>query len=151
MNMKKHRSVIIAACTLSLGLAAFSGCNKRDREELASDAKEAYRDTKASIAEGVHDLREFTFEKREAFAARLKAHQARFDAQISELRAEYSEAKAGASRRAAMNELKNAESDYKAKLAALGQATTATWNAARDDVVAAWDRMQAAYLKARAD
>jgi hypothetical protein len=49
-----------------------------------------------------------------------------------------------------MDELKNSEADYKAKLEALGTATGDTWAAAKNNVVLAWDRLQASYHKARA-
>jgi hypothetical protein len=50
-----------------------------------------------------------------------------------------------------MEELKNAEADYKEKLKALGNATADTWDVAKKNVMLAWDRLQAAYYKARAD
>ena len=50
-----------------------------------------------------------------------------------------------------MNELKDSEASYKEKLSAMGNATADTWDAARDDVAAAWDRVQASYAKARAN
>jgi hypothetical protein len=49
-----------------------------------------------------------------------------------------------------MDELKASESDYKEKLSAMGNATADTWDAARDNVAAAWDRLQVSYAKARA-
>jgi predicted pyridoxine 5'-phosphate oxidase superfamily flavin-nucleotide-binding protein len=73
------------------------------------------------------------------------------EAKMSELRANYSEAKASASRKAAMAELKDAEADYKEKLAALGSATADTWDSAKQNVIASWDKLQAKYDKARAD
>ncbi len=152
MNTKKHhRHVTTALLTAGLAALALAGCSKNDREEIADKTKDAYQETKAAVTTGLNDLKSFTFESRDAFAARLKAQQARLEAEMSNLRAEYSEAKASASRKAAMEELKNSEVDYQTKLAALGNATSATWDAARDDVVAAWDRLQAAYAKARAD
>lgn len=129
---------------------AFAGCSKSDRDEAADKTKEAYQDTKTAVASGWNNLKDYTFEKRNDFTATLKARQADLEAGISKLRAEYSEANASASRKAAMAELKNAEADYKAKLAAVGNATADTWTAARDDVAAAWDRLQASYAKARA-
>ena len=48
-----------------------------------------------------------------------------------------------------MEELRNADADFKAKLDALGTASADTWTATRDKAVAAWDRLQAAYAKAR--
>ena len=43
------------------------------------------------------------------------------------------------------------EADYKAKLDALGTASSDTWSAAKDNVVLAWDKLQASYRKARAN
>lgn len=151
MNTKYHRHLITAFFTAGCALLFLSACSKGDREEISDHTKEAYRSTKEAVSQGWQDLKSFTFEKRDAFTAQLKAQRARLEAEASAMRAEYSEAKASASRRAAMDELKNAESDYRAKLGALGNATAATWEAARDDVAAAWDRLQAAYAKARAE
>jgi hypothetical protein len=131
--------------------ALLAGCSKGERAEIADKAKDAYHDTKSAVTRTWENVKSYTFEKRSDFALELKARQAELDAQLSRLRAEYSEEKASASRRAAMEELKNSEADYKAKLSALGTASADTWDAARDNVVAAWDRLQAAYAKARAD
>lgn len=137
---------------IATGLAGLTltGCSERKRDDLAEKTKDAYQDTKAAVAEGWGDLKSYTFEKRSDFTLKLKAQQAELEAGISKLRAEYSEANASASRKAAMNELKDAEANYKEKLAAVGNATADTWTAARDDVAAAWDRLQASYAKARA-
>lgn len=143
-----RRSVLLAAASLA---AVLAGCSKEERTQVADQAKDAYQDTKAAVAKGWDNLKSYTFEQRDAFTLEVKAKQAEFEANLSKLRAEYSEAQASASRKAAMEELKNSEADYKAKLDALGTATADTWNAARDDVMAAWDRLQAAYAKARAD
>lgn len=97
------------------------------------------------------DVKSFTFEKRDQFTASAKALTSKMDAQLSEVRADYSEAKASASRKAAMAELKSSEADYKEKVEALGSATAATWDSAKQNVIASWDRLQAAYYKARAD
>lgn len=137
---------------LALGLVglALTGCSERKRDELSEKTKDAYQDTKTALADGWSDLKAYTFEKRSDFTLKLKAQQADLEAGISKLRAEYSEATASASRKAAMNELKDSEANYKEKLAAVGNATADTWTAARDDVAAAWDRLQASYAKARA-
>ena len=50
-----------------------------------------------------------------------------------------------------MAELKDTEADYKAKLDALGTATADTWDAAKQNVIASWDKLQASYYKARAN
>ena len=138
-------------CSVSVALACLlGGCSKQDRAETADKAKDAYNDTKAAVSRGWDNVKSYTFEKRDDFTKELKAQQESLDANLSKLRAEYSEAQASASRKTAMEELKNSEADYKAKLDALGHATADTWAAARDNVIAAWDRLQASYAKARA-
>ena len=150
MNQKTHLPRILSflAATLVCGLAA---CSKSERNEIADKTKDAYQDTKAAVANGWSDVKSATFEKRTDFMLALKAQQAQLEAEVSKMRANYSEAAASASRKIAMEELKNSEADYKAKLGALGTATSDTWVAARDNVTAAWDRLQAAYAKARAE
>ncbi len=147
----KNKNIHTTALLLA-GLAAltFAGCSKSDREVAADKTKEAYQDTKAAVVSGWDNLKDFTFEKRADFSGQLKARQADFEAGVSRLRADYSAATASASRQAAMAELKDAEADYRQKLAAVGTATADTWTAARDNVAASWDRLQAAYAKARA-
>ncbi|MBL9214330.1 MAG: hypothetical protein JNG83_02520 [Opitutaceae bacterium] len=148
--MKKSIIVLIAgfAGGAWLGLA---GCSKQERADAGAKARELAQETKTAVAEAWGDVKAYTFEKRDDFSRNAQAMSARMDAQLSELRANYSEAQASASRQAAMAELKSAESDYKAKLAALGQATADTWQAAKDNVVLAWDRLEASYRKARAE
>jgi hypothetical protein len=141
-------AVLIAAVALTAGIA---GCSKQDRAEAGATAKEAYSDTKAAMSNAWDEVKSFSFDRRDEFTANAKALTARMDAQMSELKADYSEAKASASRKAAMAELKNSEADYKEKLAALGNATASTWDSAKQNVIASWDRMQAAYQKARAE
>jgi hypothetical protein len=141
-------SALVAATVLTAGLA---GCSKQDRADASATAKEAYSDTKSAMANAWDNVRSFSFDRRDEFTANAKALSARVEAQVSELRADYSEAKASASRKAAMAELKNAEVDFDEKLEALGDATAATWDSAKQNVIAAWDRLQASIQKARAD
>ena len=58
---------------------------------------------------------------------------------------------ASASRKAAMAEIKDSEAAYKGKIEALGTATADTWDSAKQNVISAWDHLQASYYKARAD
>jgi hypothetical protein len=159
MNLKPliTKSLCLTSVALACGLAA---CSKQERADAADKtkdayntaadkAKDAYNDTKAAVSRGWENVKSYSFEKRDDFTKELKAQQESLDANLSKLRAEYSEAQASASRKAAMEELKNSEADYKAKLDALGHATADTWAAARDNVIAAWDRLQASYAKAR--
>lgn len=143
--MNKYIPALLLVTTL-----AFTGCSKSDRAEATATVKEAAHDTKVAIVDAWGEIKSFTFERRDDFNARAKSLSAEFEVKMSELKADYSEAQATASRRAAMDELKNSEADYKAKLDALGTATGDTWDAAKNNVVLAWDRLQASYHKARA-
>ena len=105
-------------------------------------------DSKAALGRGWDKVKSATYDKRGDVEAHGKALAAEIEAQASRLRASYSDAKASASRKAAMEELKNAQADYKEKLAALGTATADTWESAKNNVIAAWNRLEAAYRKA---
>ena len=150
--MKKYISLHSSSLILAAGLAALAlnACTKQDRDHAADKTKDAYADTKSAVANSWNDLKSYSYDKRSDFSKEVAAQQADFDAGVSKLRAEYSEAQASASRKAAMNELKDAEANYKEKLAALGNASADTWGAARDNVILAWDKLQAAYKNARA-
>lgn len=136
---------------LLLAGLALAGCSREDRADISDKSRDVYNNVKTSTANAWQDFKAATFEKKSEFSEHARAMQREFEAQTSKLKAEFSEAQASASRKAAMEELKNSEADYKQKLDALGNASADTWDAARDNVVAAWDRMQAAYAKARAD
>lgn len=145
---------------LTLGLYAFAlaACSKSDRNSVNSDVKQAnagardvYQNTKDAVANSWSDLKNYTYEKRSDFNIRTQAMAAKLDAEVSKLQADYNEAKASASRRAAMNELKDSRANLRQKLDALGNATVDTWDSAKANAVAAWDRTEAAYKKAKTD
>lgn len=158
-----HSRFNSSAALLVSGLIVFAaGCSKQERAdagakakdvmaETGAKAKELYADSKAAMSKAWDSVKSYSFDKRDDFTATGKSLAAQMEAQASKLRAEYSDAKASASRKAAMAELKNAEADYKQKLDALGGATTATWDSAKNNTIAAWDRLEAAYYKARAE
>lgn len=137
--------------TLLLAAALLTGCTREDRAETADKSRDAFQNIQAATSNTWQDFKSATFERRSEFDRLARAQQREMEAQLSKLKAEFSENEASASRRAAMEELKNAEADYRQKLDALGSATADTWAAARDDVIHAWDRLQAAYAKARAE
>jgi hypothetical protein len=141
----------ILLLTLGLSALVLAGCSKSERAEAKADIKEAYKDTKAVVADAWSDLKDFTFEKRSDFATRTKAMTAKLDAEVSEMQANYAADKASASRRAAMEELKSSRADLGDKLDAIGNATADTWASAKASVIAAWDRTEAAYKKAKVD
>lgn len=143
----------LLGCAALLGLSAFvvTGCNKQDRASVSAKTNEVIADTKNALGNAWDSVKAHTWEKRDDFSANAKAVTSKMDSQISALRANYSEAKASASRKAAMAELKDSEADYKEKVNALGNATAATWDSAKQNVIASWDKLQASYYKARAD
>lgn len=158
----KNKIPSILALSLGCTVLVLTGCNKADRADAKATVKEAAHDTKVAVQDAAHatkdaitdawaGVKDFTFDKRDSFTAKSKELSARMDVQLSELRTNYSEAQASASRRAAMEELKNAEADYKEKLAALGTASADTWDAAKNNVILAWDKLELSYRKARAD
>ena len=145
-----------------LAVAGLAGCSKQERQEtkttmsdtahaIGEKSKEAYHTSKDALSNAWDKVKGATFEKRDEFAANAKALAAEMDAKVSKVKADYSDAQANASRKAAMEELKNSEADYRAKVSALGDATAATWDSAKNNVIAAWDKLQASYYKARAD
>ena len=145
------RTLSTAAITAGLFTVGFTGCNKSDRADAGAKADGMMADTKEALAHGWDNAKSFTFEKRDDFRASAKALTSKMDAEMSELHANYSEAKASASRKAAMAEIKDSEAAYKEKLEALGTATADTWDSAKQNVISAWDHLQASYYKARAD
>jgi hypothetical protein len=149
----KKSAILLRFPLLAAGVAAllFAGCSKHSRDEAADKTKDAYHDTTAAVSQGWENVKSYSYEKRSDFSQWATAQQKTFEAEASKLKADYSEAQASASRKAAMAEFKDSEANYKEKLSALGNATAETWDAARDNVAAAWDRLQASYAKARAN
>ena len=142
---------LTTAVVLAGSLLAWAGCSKQERADLTDKAKGAYQDSVASLERTWDKVKTYSYEKRDEFRANANAVSSSMDAKIREMRASYSESKASASRQAAMKELKNSEADYKAKLDALSRATADTWESAKQNVIAAWERLEASYHKARAD
>ncbi len=152
--MKTTTAFTLSLVALAAGLSTFgllTACSKSDRADVSAKASEMVTDTKEAMSHGWDKVKSFTFDKRGDFQANAKALTSKMDAQMSELHANYSEAKASASRKAAMAELKDSEAAYKEKFAALGTATADTWDSAKQNVISAWDHLQASYYKARVD
>jgi hypothetical protein len=148
LSFRGNRASVIA--TGILMLFALSACSKQDQEKVGATIKESYEDSKLAMSNAWDRVKDYTFDKRDDFTANAKALSSKMEVQLSEVRANFSEAKASVSRKAAMEELKNAEADYKDKLRALATASADTWEAAKANLILAWDRLQAAYYKARA-
>lgn len=158
--MKPHLNTLgsFVALVLALSVLVTAGCKENKKEEIKEVADKAVQATqnavdKAQVAmsNAWSDLKGFTIEKKADFTAGAKAMSSKLDAQVSELRANYAEAKASARRKEAMEELKNSRAHYEEKLAALGRATADTWEAAKLDVIAAWNKVEASFHKAKAE
>ncbi len=152
--MKTHHTslrLVLTSGLLAAIVAGTAACSKEDRSELRSDAAQALDTAKTAVTDAWANVKDYSFEKKQDFVANSKALSAKLDAEISELRAKYADAKADASRSAAMEKLTNARADFDTKMSALGQATADTWEQAKREAIAAWDRLQAAYQEAKAD
>jgi len=147
--MKNRILATIVLAGAGAVLVSMPACSKKESETLADQAKDAYKDASAKVSEGWEKLKTFTFEQRDAFVAEFNTKQAETEAEVSKLQADYSESKATASRKAAMEDLKSSDTKFKEKLSALGRASADTWGAARDDVIAAWDELQASIARAK--
>lgn len=141
----------LVALTSAAGLGALAGCSKHDRDKATDTMQTAADNTKEAFSSAWDKAKSYTFGERDQFTANAKALQSKMDAQVSEVQANVADANASASRQAAWQELKDADANYKEKVSALGDATADTWDSAKENTIAAWDRLQAAYYKARAD
>ena len=94
------------------------------------------------------DLRNCEFERRDEFVTVYKAKLAALNVELEKLRAKYPESKATARLKQAMAELATSKAGFEGKLSDANAATVETWHAARDNVAASWDTLQAAYSKA---
>jgi hypothetical protein len=128
---------------------AFTACSREDRSEIRADTANAYNEAKATVANAWDDVKDYSYEKKDDFVASSRVMKARMDAEISELRAEYADAKADAKRSAAWDKLTTARTTFDEKMEALGSATSATWEEAKRETIAAWDNLQAAYQDAK--
>ena len=137
--------------TLSALTALSVGCSKQERETAADKVEHAYQTSTAAVAEAWGDLKDYTFDKSAEFQRRAEAVSSDLDAKIAKLKADYKSEQASASRQAAMERISSAQATLSEKLAALGNATAATWDSAKAEVVAATKKLEAAYDDAVAD
>jgi hypothetical protein len=144
----RSRSLLTSSLVLvaALGLAA---CSDRDRSEIRSDTANVVDKAKAGMAEAWDDVKDYSYDRKEDFVASSKAMTAKLDAEISEMRADYASANASAERKAAWEKITTARTTFDQKMNALGSATSATWEQAKRETIAAWDNLQAAYRDAR--
>lgn len=140
---------------LLVGSLAFTACSRTRNRTTETGANNA--DSSASTAairattDNWNELRTYAFDKRSEFSASLNAMSAKIDAEFSQLQADASSATAAQSRKDAIAQVKSDKAAFDEKSAALARATQDTWNQARDEAAAAWDKLQASLAKARAE
>ncbi|MBX3739066.1 MAG: hypothetical protein KF715_20430 [Candidatus Didemnitutus sp.] len=139
----------ILAPLLLAGALAFTACGRNSSSE--TDARNADTSVASPAADTWTELRTYAYEKRGDFNSRLSAIIARLDAELSQLEADASAAKASQSRKDALAAVKSDKAAFDEKTAALARASQDTWNQARDEAAAAWDKLQASLAKARAE
>jgi Skp family chaperone for outer membrane proteins len=144
---------------LLVGALAFTACG-RNTAKRSSETNARSADTTASTSaanassiqpatDNWTELRTYSYDKRGEFNSSLSAMSAKVDAEVSQLQADASSGKASKSRQDALAEVKSAKSNFDEKSAALARASKDTWDQARDEAAAAWDKLQAALAKAR--
>jgi hypothetical protein len=119
-----------------------------DAAEPAKPADGTSENAGAVVSAVPSDLRNCEFERRAEFVAAYKAKLAALTVELENLRAKYPESKATARLKQALAELAAAKAGFEGKLSDANAATVETWYAARDNVAASWDTLQASYSKA---
>lgn len=145
-----NRHLILAFSAAALLVA---GCSKndRDRDSTSGRIENVYNSSTAAVGEAWSNVKDYTFDQSAEFKRRSEAVASDLDARIAELRASYQGQKASAARQAAMDRLNNARSTLSQKLDALGNASAATWDSAKAEVISATKDLEAAYDDAMAD
>lgn len=146
---------------LVVGALAFTACG-RNTADRSSESSARSADTSASTSasnaaslqpttDNWTELRTYSFEKRGDFNSSLNAMSAKLEAEVSQLQANISGANASQSRKDAIAAVKSDKANFDEKSAALARASSDTWEQARDEAAAAWDKLQASLAKARAE
>lgn len=116
-----------------------------------NNARDALNRAGNAIENGWNDLRNVDYDRKSEFTQHAEAMKSRMEADVASLKAEASEANASASRKAAWEQVKNDQANFDQKMSALGRATKDTWQSAKADVIAAWEKLEASARKARAN
>lgn len=146
---------------LLAGALAFTACgrntakNTSESSARSADTAASTSASNASLTQPTTDnwteLRTYSYDKRGDFNSSLNAMTAKVDAEVSQLEADASAARASRARKDAIAEVKSDKANFDEKSAALARASQDTWNQARDEAAAAWDKLQASLAKARAE
>ncbi len=145
----RHSLLFVAAGSL----IAFTACPKEKYAKMREYASDAMHSTVNAISDKWNHIKNCSFCIHDTLPKGSGSNvlNKEFEAKASQLRADYSKAKASASRRIAINELKNGKVSFYDKMAALSTASADTWSEAKNNVVATWDKLQAFYAEACAN
>lgn len=146
--MKATSKLTAFALVASLVFLIPSITSGADAAESAKPADDTSENAGAVVSAVAPDLRNCEFERRDEFVAVYKAKMAALTVELEKLRVKYPESKATARLKHALAELAAAKAGFEGKLVDASAATVETWHAARDNVAASWDTLQAAYSKA---
>lgn len=158
--MKNHPALFLLGSIATV--FAITGCSKSQSEDIKTDASNAYENVKDAAGDAYDNAKDatsdawdkvksYTYDKKDDFDDEVESMSKQMDAKISKARADAQGAQASAARSAAWDEVKSDQATFHQKMQALGNASSATWNSAKADVIAAWDKLQASYAKAKAD
>ena len=145
----QNRGWIFSADLAGAAMVLAAGCSRQDRRSVSEQAGDAYQRAVNSLDRTWDKVKSSTYDQRHELVGELKSASARTDAQIDTLQADYAQGRANASGRAALQDLKEADADYHSKLDALSHASADGWDAAKEQAIASWDRLEAAYDRAR--
>jgi hypothetical protein len=143
MKLKSIRSIPIVFAVLALlALSACTGEKRADTTERAGSPQTPPKNLDA--------LTSYQFDRRDEFRSQFNAMYSEFSAQLREYEAKNAGVAPSDSAKAALADVKAAETEFKNKLEALSTATAENWEAARRDVTAAWEKLQAAFGRVHA-
>lgn len=139
----------VVAASLIVAAVAVSGCSRQQGRNLSEQAGDAYQHAGNSLDRTWDHVKSYSYDQRDTVVRDLHSASARTDVQIDTLQANYAQGRANASGRAALQDLRAADSDYHSKLDALSHASADGWNAAKEQAIASWHRLEAALDRAR--
>jgi hypothetical protein len=126
--------------------------NTRDAMNRAADnTRDAMNRAGNAIENSWNGFKDATFERKNDFTQHAQSMKSRTEAEIAEIKAEASSANASASRKAAWEQIKSDQANFDQKMNALGRASKDTWQQAKQETIAAWEKLEASIRKARAD
>lgn len=140
----------VIASLLLVGAIALTGCG-RNTGDRSSESSARSASSAQTATNNWSELRTYSFDKRSEFNASLTAMSAQIEAEVSQLQADASGTAASPSRKDAIAQVKSDKAAFDEKSAALARATSDTWEQARDEAAAAWDKLQASLAKVRAE